>query len=108
MLEEIKMSLGISSPDKDGLLTSLISRCSQPVINYIQETVIPPELEYIVIELAIARYNRIGSEGLKSENTDGVSFSYNDNLMDNYKYDLDIWIKKNSTQSSANVRMRLI
>lgn len=107
MLEEIKLSLDIGSPDKDELLYSLINRASKQVTNYIKKKELPEELEYIVTEITIARYNRIGSEGLNSENSDGVSFSYNNNLLDTYKKDLDRWIKDN-TQLNSSVRMRLI
>ncbi len=108
MLEEIKLSLELGSSDKDKLLESFILRSTTQVLNYIKKDTLPIELEYIVIELVIARYNRIGSEGLNSENSDGVSFSYSNNTIDMYKKDLDRWIKNNSTPAKNNVRMRLI
>lgn len=108
ILNEVKISLGLSSSDKDELLDSLIKRLTQRVLNYIGKKELAAELEYIVIELAIARYNLIGSEGLNSENNDGVNFSYNNNLLDPYIKDLDRWIKDNNTQSNSKVRMRLI
>lgn len=36
----------------------------------------PEELKHIVIEVAIARFNRIGSEGLKSHSVEGETDSY--------------------------------
>lgn len=108
LLGEIKITLGLGSSDKDELLLTLINRCSQPVLNYINKKELPEVLEYIVIELVIARYNRIGSEGMNSENTDGVTFSYNNNVLDAYKKDLDRWIKENTTKINKSVRMRLI
>lgn len=108
ILNEVKISLGLSSSDKDELLSSLIKRPTQRVLNYIGKKELPTELEYIVIELAIARYNLIGSEGLNSENSDGVNFSYSTNLLDPYIKDLDKWMKDNNTKSNSKVRMRLI
>ena len=108
ILDEIKISLELSSFDKDELLLSLISRSTRQVLNYIKEDKMPGELEYIVIELVIARYNRIGSEGLNSENSDGVSFSYNNNVLDNFKNDLDKYIDNKKSASNNKVRMRLI
>ena len=108
ILEEVKISLGLGSSDKDELLKSLINRNSMPILNYIKEKEVPESLEYIVVELVIARYNRIGSEGLNSENSDGVSFSYNNKLLDTYKKDLDEWISDNKAPSTKRVRMRLI
>lgn len=37
---------------------------------------IPTELEWIVIEVSVARYNRIGSEGTSSHNVQGESMSW--------------------------------
>lgn len=108
ILNEIKISLRLSSSDKDELLLSLISRSTRQVLNYIKEDKLPEELEYIVIELVIARYNRIGSEGLNSENSDGVSFSYNNNVLDDYRNDLDRYINNKNSASNNRVRMRLI
>lgn len=109
ILREVKLSLGLSSSDKDELLLSFIKRSTQQILNYIRSNELPIQLEYIVIELVIARYNRIGSEGINSENSDGVSFSYNNNLLDSYKQDLDEWIKNNNSNGSkSKVRMRLI
>lgn len=107
ILNEVKITLGLSSSDKDELLLSLIKRNSQTVINYIKEQKVPLELEYIVVELVIARYNRIGSEGLNSENSDGVSFSYSNNLLDSYKKDLDRYIAYKKSQLDK-VKVRLI
>ena len=108
MLQEIKITLGQSSFDKDELLLSLISRSTKQVLNYIKEDSLPKELEYIVIELVIARYNRIGSEGLNSENSDGVSLSYNKNILDNFKSDLDRYIDNKISTFKNKLRMQLI
>ncbi len=107
ILNEVKITLGLSSSDKDELLKSLIKRNSQPVINYIKEQKVPSELEYIVVELVVARYNRIGSEGLNSENSDGVSFSYNNNSLDGFKMDLDRYIANKKSQLDK-IKVRLI
>lgn len=107
ILNEVKISLGLSSSDKDELLYSLIRRSSRQVENYIKENSVPEELEYIVIELVISRYNRIGSEGLNSENSDGVSFSYNNNSLDGFKMDLDRYIANKKSQLDK-IKVRLI
>lgn len=45
---------------------------------------IPAALSYIVVDVALARYNRIGAEGMTQESVDGYSASYEDVLE---KYD---------------------
>ena len=54
------------------------------------------ELEFVLIELSIQRYNRIGSEGISSESVDGKSVSYEDDF-ESYKVYLDDYISKNGT-----------
>ena len=44
----------------------------------------PKELEFVLVELAIQRFNRIGSEGISSESVDGKSVSYEDDF-ESYK-----------------------
>lgn len=52
---------------------------------------VPPQLEYIIVETVIARYNRIGSEGMKKETVEGHSMEFysldiSDFADDIYKY----------------------
>ena len=44
----------------------------------LDETEIPLSLEYVVDEATIRRFNRIGSEGMKSESVEGHSVTYLD------------------------------
>jgi hypothetical protein len=55
---------------------------------------LPKELEFVLIELAIQRYNKIGSEGIASESVDGRTTSYEDDF-ESYKQYLDDYINKN-------------
>ena len=57
----------------------------------------PIELEFVLIELAIQRFNRICSEGIASESIDGKSVSYDDDFI-GYKHYLDDYISRNSIQ----------
>lgn len=54
----------------------------------------PKELQHIIIEVAIIRFNRIGSEGMDSHTVAGESSSYSDNdfsgFMDEIEAFLDI------------------
>lgn len=55
---------------------------------------IPSELEYIVTEVSIIRYNRIGSEGLDTQTVEGESLTFNDDDFDKFKKDIFEWKKK--------------
>src|SRR5690625_3382690 len=55
---------------------AIYSKIAERLLHRIKETEIPLELEYIVDEATILRFNRIGSEGMKSESVEGHSVTY--------------------------------
>ena len=57
---------------------AIYSRIAERLLHRIKDTEIPLELEYIVEEATIRRFNRIGSEGMKSESVEGHSVTYID------------------------------
>lgn len=74
----IKLMLGIT--DDDELLNEIIALTESKILFEIKEASIPKELDFVLIELCVTRYNRIGSEGLKSESVDGRVQSYEDDI----------------------------
>ena len=93
LLNRVKTLLGIT--DNDELIYEIVEITKSKILNYINEAELPFELEFVLIELSIQRYNRIGSEGIASENVDGKSVSYDDDFI-GYKVYLDDYINKNS------------
>ena len=93
LLNRIKILLGVT--DNDELIDEIIELTKSKILNYINELEIPKELEFILIELAIQRFNRIGSEGIASENIDGKSVSYEDDF-EAYKPHLNFYMLKNN------------
>ena len=57
---------------------AIYSKIAERLLHRINATEIPLELEYIVEEATIRRFNRIGSEGMKSESVEGHSVTYID------------------------------
>ena len=96
LLNRIKTLLQIN--DNDELIYEIIEITKEKILNYINEKELPKELEFILVELSIERYNRIGSEGIASESVDGKSVSYEDDF-ENYKQDLKNYMnKKNNSR----------
>ena len=91
LLNRIKTLLGI--PDNDELIYEITELTKSKNLNYINEVELPLELEFVLVELTIQRYNRIGSEGIASESVDGKSVSYED-MFENYKPYLDDYISR--------------
>ena len=91
LLNRIKTLLGI--PDNDELIYEITELTKSKILNYINEAELPLELEFVLVELTVQRYNRIGSEGIASESVDGKSVSYED-VFENYKPYLDDYISR--------------
>lgn len=52
----------------------------------------PDEMDYIVLDVAIIRYNKIGSEGLSSHSVEGESLSWSDNDFSGYMDDINAYL----------------
>ena len=94
LLNRIKVLLGVS--ENDDLVSEIIELTREKILNYINKTELPKELEFVLIELSVQRYNRIGSEGIASESVDGKSVSYEDDF-ETYKHYLDEYMTRNNT-----------
>ena len=96
LLNRVETLLGVF--DNSNLVNEIIELTKEKILNYINEDELPRELEFILVELSIQRYNRIGSEGIASESVDGKSVSYEDDF-ENYKQDLKNYMnKKNNSR----------
>ena len=96
LLNRVKILLGIT--DNDELLNEIIEITEYKILNYINKKTLPDELEFILIELSIARFNRIGSEGFASESVDGKTMSYEASEFEGYEKYLDDYILRNGTK----------
>jgi hypothetical protein len=72
-LDYVKQLTG-DNPQVEAIYNNIAER----LLHRIKVTEIPAELEYIVDEATIRRFNRIGSEGMKSESVEGHSVTYLD------------------------------
>ena len=64
LLNRIKTLLGIT--DNDELIYEIVEITKSKILNYINQEELPQELEFILVEMAVSRFNRIGSEGFAS------------------------------------------
>lgn len=99
MLERVKTVMAITSNEKDAIINEFISNFTNAVNLYCGTETLPKQLEFIVVESTIARMNRVGSEGLKSENIDVIGLSYIEDILEPYQPYMDAY-----KQSSKKVR----
>lgn len=94
-LLDIKRLLGLADvPDRDEdleLIQSLVS--SQLKMRLGITTDVPAELDYIVTEVSVIRFNRISSEGMSAETKEGYTASFNGgNLFADYAADIQNYL----------------
>lgn len=65
---------------------------------------VPSELEYIVIEVAAARFNRIGSEGLSSHKVGGEAMAWSDDDFKPYESDIQAYLNEQADNSHGVIR----
>ena len=56
---------------------------------------VPEQLGYIVREVAVRRYNRIGSEGVSSHTVEGESMSWNEDDFAAFESDINAYLAAN-------------
>ena len=76
MLEKLKTMLGFEDSTQDKKLMLILDSVESRLRLLLGGTDPPDEMEHIIIEVAIIRFNRIGSEGLASHNVEGETQSY--------------------------------
>lgn len=74
MLNKIKLLLNRADDDSlDELLQTLIALCKEEAYIYCNLEDYDEKLDYIVIQMVIERYNRMGSEGTTSQSSSGIT-----------------------------------
>lgn len=77
MLERIKTLLDIKDNRQDEPLNIIIENVSSHLKALLGKD-IPAELNYIVEEITVRRFNRLGTEGMRSESVEGHSVTFYD------------------------------
>lgn len=104
MLNDLKLLLGITENDLDSKL-NLILEITKKRLKALLGGVEPPtELEYIIIEVAVIRFNRIGSEGVNSHSVEGESLSFTDSDFNAYSDDIQAWLDGQKEVKKGKVR----
>ena len=97
-LKRLRIILGVDN--QDDLLLEILRITEERILAYTGFRDIPDDLQWLLVELAAQRFNRIGSEGFQSESVDGNSVSYGseENFLGEYKTFLDNYVKENTSK----------
>ena len=104
-LDNIKVILSLTEDDtQDELLSVLCMNAVNSIDVYLGVSELPNELSFVVDELVVARYRKLGAEGIDTEKIDVLSTKYTaDNLKPYYSI-LDEY-KSNNGLSGKRLRM---
>ena len=79
MLERIKLLLNKFDVDDENferLLQTLITLCEDEATAYCNLDEYDDAMDYVVVQMVIERYNRMGSEGATEQKSSGVTTTY--------------------------------
>ena len=104
MLNELKLLLGIVGDSLDEKLKLIISTATAR-LKVLLGGIEPPEsLEYIIREVSIIRFNKIGSEGMKSQTVEGESMTFDDNDFSGFMDEIQTYLDTQKESAGGRVR----
>ncbi|CDQ20858.1 Phage gp6-like head-tail connector protein [Halobacillus karajensis] len=96
--DNVKTVLGLQDNLQDNVIDIIIRNIESRLTVWFKQhtdlTTIPDELQFIVEEMAVNRFNRIGSEGMESESVEGRSVSFKEDDFKPYLNILESYIPK--------------
>ena len=104
-VQNVKTILGINDNLQDDVLNLLHSNASAIVLAWFKHntklTSVPTEMEFVVDEITIKRYNRMGAEGYSSKSIEGKSISFSEDDLSPYLSILNIYIDGDSPTEAS-------
>ena len=106
MLENLKILLGITDNDRDALLVLLLSTATAR-LRLLLGGIEPPEsMAHIVTEVAVARFNRVGSEGMANHSVEGESIAFVEDDFAPYADEIQAFLS--TQEESTRGRLRFL
>ena len=105
MLNDLKVLLGIAADDStiDDKL-NLILKTASARLTLLLGGIEPPEsMEHIILEAAVIRFNRIGSEGLASHSVEGESLSFSAGDFDAFSDEIQAFLDTQKENTRGRV-----
>lgn len=91
-LEDVRALLGFDDTKRDALLSTIIRLTEGRLQSLLNVTETPSELDFIVTEVSVARFNKIGSEGAVAHSAGSESLSFSDSSdFKNYMPEIEAW-----------------
>ena len=104
MLNELKLLLGILDGSQDEKLKLIISTATARLRVLLGGLEPPDSLEYIIREVSVIRFNKIGSEGMKSQTVEGESMTFDENDFSGFMDDIQAFLDTQKDSVRGKVR----
>ena len=106
MLENLKLLLGIPADDTtlDAKLNLILTNTTARLTLLLGGSEPPEEMNHIVLEVAVMRFNRIGSEGYSSHTEEGASQTFSENDFAPFADEIKAWMDAQEVNVTAKVR----
>lgn len=91
LIDQIKLLKGIQDDLQDELLELIIDESEQRILGLINSDrkipldVLPKELDYIIRDVSIKRFNKLNSEGATADSEEGRSFNWENSYLSEYE-----------------------
>jgi hypothetical protein len=106
MLQNLKLLLGLDESDTslDAKLSLLLTMTTAR-LKLLLGGIEPPEsMEHIITEVAVIRFNRIGSEGVASHSVEGESLQFTDGDFDGFADEIQAFLDSQKESTRGRVR----
>ena len=108
MLDNLKLLLGIDieteDTDLDSKLCLIISNTTARLKILLGGIEPPEELEHIILEVSVIRYNKIGSEGLSSHTVEGESLSFSEDDFEPFSAEIQAFLDSQMDATRGKLR----
>lgn len=106
MLDNLKSMLGIDPKDnsRDNVLNIILDVTRQRLKVLLGMIDPPKSMDYIVLEVSVKRFNRIGSEGASSHTVEGESVTYFDSDFVEFSSEIQAFLDAQKDSKRGKVR----
>lgn len=92
VVAKVKILAGITDDKQDAVISTLEEMTRNQLAMMVDERSVPPPLQAIVLPVTLARFNRLGNEGMQSYSQEGESITYPASDFDAYSNVIDRYI----------------
>ena len=104
-LANVKTLLDIKGSERDEQLQLIMDMVEKQLLRKLPgETAVPAVLDYIVTEVTIIRFNRLGSEGMTQHSQEGLAITYQTDDFAPYTSDINGYLEPSSQARRGKVR----